>query len=72
MWWDWSYGPMSHFFGGPLVMIVFIAICFIMMMWMMRSHRYGDRSALDILNKRYARGEIDKTEYEERRRMLRS
>ena len=43
-----------------------------MMMWMMRSHRYGARSALDILNKRYARGEIDKTEYEERRRMLRS
>jgi putative membrane protein len=69
MWWDWSYWPMPHFFTGPLIMIVFIAICIIMMMWMMRSHRH-DRRALDILNERYARGDIDRTEYEERRRML--
>jgi len=70
MWWDWSYWPMPHFFAGPLAMIVFVAICIIMMTWMMRSHPHGDRSALDILNERYARGEIDKTEYEERRRLL--
>jgi len=54
-----------------LVVIVIIAICMItMMMWMMRSHRQGDRSALDILHERYARGEIDPAKYEERRRML--
>jgi len=58
---------MPHVFAGPLVMIVFIAIC---MIAMMRSHWHGDRSAIDILNERYARGEIDRNEYEERRRIL--
>jgi uncharacterized membrane protein len=44
----------------------------IMTMWMMRSHRHGgSSSALDLLNERYARGEINKAKYEERRRVLR-
>ena len=64
-------GPMHHF--GPLFMIAIFAICMIMMMWMMRSHRHGGGgSALDILNERYARGDINQVEYEERRRVLRS
>ena len=52
-------------------MIVFL-FCMIMMMWVMRGRRYGGSNALDILNERYARGEIIKAEYEERRRVLRS
>jgi len=71
MWWNWDYWPMP-FFIGPLFMIAFIAICMFMMMWMMRGHRHGGSSALDILNERYARGEINQAEYEERRRVLRS
>ena len=70
MWWD--YWPMPFFFG-PLFMIVVIAFCMIMMMFMMRGHRHGGGSnALDILNDRYARGEINQAEYEERRRVLRT
>ena len=57
--WDWSYWPMPHFFFDPLFMIVFL-VCMIMMMWVMRGHRYGGSHALDILNERYARGEIIK------------
>ena len=74
MWWDWDYWPMHpFFFFGPLFMIAMFAICMIMMMWMMRGHRHGgSSSALDILNERYARGEIKQEEYEERRRVLRS
>lgn len=73
MWWDWNYWPMPHFFFGPLFMIVIIAICMVMMMRMMRGHHYsGTTNALDILNERYARGEINQVEYEERRRVLRS
>ena len=64
---------MPHFFFGPLFMIVIIAICMVMMMRMMRGHHYsGTTNALDILNERYARGEINQVEYEERRRVLRS
>ncbi len=70
MWWNWDYWPMPLFM--PLFMIVFVVICMIMMMWMMRGHRHAGSSALDILNERYARGEINKAEYEERRQVLRS
>ena len=34
--------------------------------------RSGDRSAIQILEERFARGEIDRNEFEERRRVLRS
>lgn len=58
----WSNYP---FFFGPMFMIAIFAICTItiMMMWMMRGHRHGSGSrALDILNERYARGEINQAE----------
>ena len=72
MWWDWSYWPTPHFFFGSLLTIAIFAICMILMMWMMRSHRHGGGGgALDLLNERYARGEINQAEYEERRRILR-
>ena len=72
--WNWDYWPIHHFFFGPLFMIAIFAICMMMMMmWMMRSHRHGGaRSALHLLKERYARGEINQAEYEERRRVLRS
>jgi putative membrane protein len=65
-----DYWPMPFF--GPLFVIVMVAVCVAMMMTMMRGgmrHPRGS-NALDILNERYARGEIDKAEYEERRRAL--
>lgn len=59
----------------PLIMIV---VCFIMMRGGLRmcgrgSHdkgTYGSESAMNILDKRYAGGEIDKTEYEKKKRDL--
>lgn len=70
MWWD--YWPMPFYFG-PLFMIVMVAICMVMMMFMMRSHRHdSDKNALEILNARYASGDINQAEYEERRRVLSS
>jgi putative membrane protein len=70
MWFD--YWPMPFFFG-PLFMILIFVLCLGMMMFMMRGHRHSAGSgALEILNERYARGEINQGEYEERRRVLRA
>jgi putative membrane protein len=67
MWWN-DYWPMPWMMFGPIMMIVFMVICFFMMRGMMHRHRGG--YALDVLKERYARGEINQTEYEERRRLL--
>jgi putative membrane protein len=49
----------------PILAIVVLAA------WMMRMNgRKQDQTALDILKTRYARGEIDQTEFEQKRRDL--
>ena len=67
-------------FVGPLMMIVFIAaavaVVILMVRWLGGSghgtapHLPPGRTPLDILKERFARGEIDKEEFEERRRVL--
>jgi len=76
-WYGWVFGPM--------MMILFVALIVIAVVLTVRwlgggdlgdSGRSGpssgssDRVPLDILKERYARGEIDKEEFEERRRTL--
>jgi uncharacterized membrane protein len=73
-----GYEFCGEFCGGywwifPLVMIVF---CFFFMRgWAGRrmcgwgGYGFGE-SALDVLNKQYAKGEIDQEEYKERKRTL--
>ena len=69
MWWDDYWSPWM--FVGPMFMFAMSAICVFMMFFMMRDHRGGHgNTAAQILSERFARGEIDKTEYEERRRVL--
>ncbi|MEJ2333816.1 MAG: SHOCT domain-containing protein [Desulfobulbaceae bacterium] len=65
----------SYWWIFPLVMIV---LCFLFMRGcmggrMMCGWRTGSgfgESAIDILNKRYAKGEIDQKEYEEKKKEL--
>jgi putative membrane protein len=65
---------------GPLLMIlvlaVVIAVAVLLVRWLgglwhgAASHQAPGRTPLDILKERFARGEIDKEEFEERRRVL--
>lgn len=65
---------------GPLFMILFLAVLVAVVVFVVRgvggqwpgaTHNLPPgRTALDILKERFARGEIDKDEFEERRRTL--
>lgn len=64
---------------GWLWLIGLIVIAMIIIIWIVMkkvnqktesNNQIGNKSALDILNERYARGEIDKEEFEERRNNL--
>jgi uncharacterized membrane protein len=67
----WDYWPMPFFFG-PWLIVLMAVVCMGFMVIMMRGHRRGNSSALDVLDQRFAHGEINQAEYEERRRVLRS
>jgi putative membrane protein len=58
--------------GGPFILLFaligVIAIIVWVVQWAGGSRR--SRTALDILNERFARGEIDRTEYEEKRKLM--
>lgn len=76
MWGGW-YGM----FMGPLMMILFVAVVVVLVVLAIRwlgssGHDAAQHTSppakapLDILKERFARGEIDQKEYEERRRVL--
>ena len=75
---SWSGGWGGMIFG-PFMMILFVAavvfLVVVALRWLGAGHgptRGPDgKAALDILEERFARGEIDRDEFEERRRTLR-
>jgi putative membrane protein len=83
MMWDPSWG-WFHMVFGPLMMLVWIALLVAVVVLIVRwVGGWGgpgvgggigggprERTPLDILKERFARGEIDKAEFEERRRTL--
>ena len=75
MWDGWGW-----MFLGPLTIIVCIAVIVGVIVLVIRSlgaaghnappHSRSGRTPLDILNERFARGEIEKDEFEDRKRLL--
>jgi putative membrane protein len=71
MWWWWNdYGPAPWMPFAPLFFVVMMIFCVFMMAHMMRGRHGRSDTAAQILKERFARGEIDKAEYDERRRVL--
>ncbi|MCL4476134.1 MAG: SHOCT domain-containing protein [Nitrospirae bacterium] len=81
MWGDWMYGyGMGWGWFGPILMIAFWVLVIAGIVYLVkvlaggRSSTYSNKeeTAIDILKKRYARGEIDAEEFAKRKRDLES
>jgi uncharacterized membrane protein len=78
----WQYMPWFGMFMGPMMMVIFIVIAFVIVplmramgmgppMWHGHYSPYPpQKTALDILNGRLARSGFDQKEYEEKRRLI--
>ncbi len=81
---QWGYMPWYGMIFGPIMMIVVLAavitIVVLLVRWLSGGQASGgdpylppersQRKAMEILEERFARGEIDKDEFEEKKRIL--
>jgi len=69
----WS-GGWGHMFMGWGMMAVFMIAVIVIVLFLIKGFIGGERApsstALDLLNERYARGEIDTAEYNERKNTI--
>ena len=68
MWWGGGDGGWYGMLLGPLFMIVILTVLIGAVLFFFRGPQ--NSRPLDILKERYARGEIDKAEFDERRHTL--
>ncbi len=70
---DYGYGMMGGIWIIGLVFWILILIALVLLikyLWERSGTRRIEESALELLKKRYARGEISKEEFEERKKDL--
>jgi len=58
--------------GGPILVLLALIGVVAIVVWIVQwANDHGRfRTALDILDERFARGEIDRAEYEEKRKLI--
>ena len=70
----WGGGNMVGWFGGGIMMVVFWAAIILFVVWLAREvsgkNSHSSSNALEILKERYAKGEIDKKEFDEKKKDL--
>lgn len=64
----WLHILFQIFWVVVLIAIIVITIRWIRSGKILRCHRHGGNSALDVLKERYVKGEINKEEFEEKKR----
>jgi len=82
--WGWHPFMMVSMIVGTIIVVLAIIGMMVIFVWLVRwatrgypfydqgthYHPGRERAALDILDERFARGEIDKAEFEEKRKLL--
>lgn len=70
--WGWGAGNMMGWFGGGIMMIVFWVLFIALIVWAVREvggkNAHSGSQALNILKERYAKGEINKEEFETKKK----
>ncbi|PIU08842.1 MAG: electron transporter RnfE [Candidatus Moranbacteria bacterium CG08_land_8_20_14_0_20_34_16] len=74
MMWNFSNNPMGWFGFGWIFMFIFWGFIIwglvTLIGWLIKQKEDKDNSAMDILKKKYANGEINKKEFEEKKKDL--
>ena len=71
-----GFGPsnMMGFWGGGIIMIAFWVLLVVFIVWIVREvsgkNSRSNSNALEILKERYAKGEINKEEFETKKKDL--
>lgn len=70
----WGVGSMMGWIGGGIMMIVFWVFLISIIIWIVReargTHVHHGSEAVNILKERYAKGEISKEEFNEKKKDL--
>ena len=75
--WDYGYGPMmGGYYGvfGWIFMILWWALIIVgivmLVRWGLKRSNHDEKNAINVLKERYAKGEINKQEFEEKKKDL--